>query len=321
MSDTPTDSQPDVPVEPTSQEPQQPQPQQPEHTQQPNLQPDQRITFTGSDGNPVSPTLGEMAEAFRRASEISSEDVESLNLLRRAGQNDPAAAQALFAKLRPVPEEPKEEVSPEVAELRETVQQLQQQLGIVSPVVSQITSAQSLHHMSNYLAGVKEQYPLLNQINERTPGAGASEVLGNLRQLQVQIKQQHGQDFSQLPVQQQAQIVNLACQQAEQRIRAFQIGEIPKPQPQTAASPKAVNDQPSGQRRQPSRYTLDANGNIVRRDEVVKSEGQGEPIPETPVTPPVGGTPPPVAAQPDRLTPKTLRDQMRAAITPAMPNG
>ena len=252
---------------------------------------DTPVMMTDKDGKTISPTVGEMADAFR--SQPSAEDLKELGLYRKAiKENDPAAASELFGMYAPKPNVPASEPTPSdkrVAELEATVNELKAVVtGELSPIVGQISTEAKLHQNRLMIAQRKDKFPFLAKTS-RGPS-----LIENRKKAYEELAKANGYDLNKAPAKVLADVAERVMQDVETELRGL-YGEISGTTPPVPGQGiVSVNDQGSSKKEAtsaPPRYRQNRDGVFVDESLSPGATGVPEPLPSAPVTPVPAGSP------------------------------
>lgn len=304
------------PAQPTSVPPT-PVPPTPDATVPP-LKRDTPIQTVDKNGNPITPTVGEMDEVYRNRP--SEDDWNNFNVFKDAmDKNDPVAQRKLFEKYQPPlpePEVPKTPEGEQIAALTAKVDELQTTLGRVAPIVDGISGEAETHQIRSAIQAKATEYPFLAKSTK-----GADMVKGRVDAIKTHAKKL-GHDMTKI----HPEVITKMYEKVFTEVNNFlketvaELGGTPTATPPASPGVTVVNDQtqpvPSGQpggQTTPPRWQQKAPGSFVDTT-VPQAAAPLEPaVPATPVTPPTG-TPVGlnVEAQPEGpMTPETMQEQMR----------
>lgn len=257
---------------------------------------DTPIVMTDKDGKTISPTVGEMADAFR--SQPSADDLKKLGLLQKTAEgNDPAAASELFGLYAPKPPAPEstpadkrvEVLEAEVKEMKAVI------TGELSPVVGQISTEAKLHQNRLMIAQKKDKFPFLAKALSNGPS-----LVENRKKAYEDLAKSRNYDLKTAPADVLAKVTERAMQDVENELRSL-YGEISGTTPAVPGQGiVSVNDQGSPKKEAtsaPPRYRQNRDGVYVDESRAAGSPKAPEPLSAVPVTPvPVGS---PVGVQGD----------------------
>ncbi len=277
------------------------------------------IQMAGSDGQPISVPLGQLADLHRS---ITPDKLTQYQQIEKALQGDTEATRALMEGLLPKPEEktPEAEV---LSSLQKRVDDLASLVeGRIGPGLAGMQTQTEMTHLAEYLKINAASYPFLS----RNP-QGATMVHGQLRQLQGQIQKQYQTDLSTLPQDAQLKILQKAFTDCEMGLKNLVGLYHPAAQPAAPGSNiQSVNDQ-TGALGEPSRlgrWPLDDRG-VPIISQPVKAQTPTvrdalAPLPATPVNQvPMGGPANVETAQPQGpMTSEALAARIRARTQSAV---
>ena len=265
------------------------------------------ITFNDKNGNPVTKTIGEMADSYK--GQPSVEEMNQLNLYKKAiHDKDPQAAKDLIDMFQPSaePVTSAPTSADEVKSLNDRIQKMESQLNEgVSPVIGRIMEQANAHRITLQIEAGKKDFPLLSKVTN-----APSMVIGRRKHYEG-LAREKNYDLSKAP----DEILQKVDLQAMKDVEAYLVDLQKQLGGSLPASPGivSVNDQsspdPSGNYKAP-RYQRNKDGAFVDVSPIPQAQ---PPLSALPVTPTPIGTP--AGLQPDTapagpLTPQTMQQQM-----------
>jgi len=216
------------------------------------LSPDQAVTFEGTDGKPVTRTLGELAKVYSQRGSVSDKEWENASLFLGAMANDTAAAQKLVSSFFPgAADTPQgtptsQTADPRVEQLLQRIEQQGQQLAQIGTrlqVVDQLDNMRTSATLAQLIDQNKAQFPRL-AVHPNRGQIAQTAVMGVEQQAKAQ-----GINLANHP--QKSALLAKALRDAEQALNALvapyvKDGQTPLPGQQPPSQPAGLVDDQVG---------------------------------------------------------------------------